>query len=311
MKYTVDLAQEKGASTWLTALPLEEFLTPQGCLQGCPGPEIWMASLECPYQKHLWNSLHRPSRAPKAASLPSDIMRSMTWLGVGCLKCASVQWRLYWAYPATTRRRNPHWSLSNNRGWSQAGHCHKWLLGWLLWKALLRCESSTHWLPPITNNALPPLIKNMRGSRSGPMNNAWNTAPLPSLSCRSLVDAAKICYKRIASLLAEIWDQPYSNTLACKLSFALLRSSIQCIRGARSAGGRPFKQAFLPTDFVVTESTKLLQLIAILLWCICTLTSTLFQCVYLLLYKKKYCNIYMWGIPRAWNADECHEVLLG
>ena len=25
MKYTVDLAQEEGASTWLTALPLEEF----------------------------------------------------------------------------------------------------------------------------------------------------------------------------------------------------------------------------------------------------------------------------------------------
>ena len=53
--------------------------------------------------------------------------------------------------------------------------------------------------------------------------------------------AANICYKRLASLLAEKLDQPYSNTLSClrcKLSFALLRSPIQCIRGARSNRGR-------------------------------------------------------------------------
>ena len=51
-------------------------------------------------------------------------------------------------------------------------------------------------------------------------------------------NAANVCYKRLASMLAEKWDQPYSNTLAwmrCKLSFALLRSAIQCIRGAHSA----------------------------------------------------------------------------
>ena len=57
--------------------------------------------------------------------------------------------------------------------------------------------------------------------------------------------AANIRYKRLASLLAEKLDQPYSNTLSwmrCKLSFALLRSSIQCIRGARSRRGRASKQ---------------------------------------------------------------------
>ncbi len=41
--------------------------------------------------------------------------------------------------------------------------------------------------------------------------------------------------KRLASLVATKWDQPYSSTLSwlrCRLNFSLLRSAIQCIRGA-------------------------------------------------------------------------------
>ena len=44
-------------------------------------------------------------------------------------------------------------------------------------------------------------------------------------------------YKRLASLLSDKWDQPYSfttNWLRCILSFSFLRSAIHCIRGARS-----------------------------------------------------------------------------
>lgn len=54
--------------------------------------------------------------------------------------------------------------------------------------------------------------------------------------------AAKICFKRLASRIAEKTDSPYSTTLAwlrTSLSFSLLRSAIQCIRGTRSAKGRP------------------------------------------------------------------------
>ena len=51
-------------------------------------------------------------------------------------------------------------------------------------------------------------------------------------------------YKRLASLLADRWEQPYSSTLGwlrCRLSFSLLRSAIQCIRGARSSRGHAVK----------------------------------------------------------------------
>ena len=48
---------------------------------------------------------------------------------------------------------------------------------------------------------------------------------------------ATTMYKRLDSLLSSKWNQPYSTTmgwLRCRLSFALLRSSITAIRGARS-----------------------------------------------------------------------------
>ena len=44
-------------------------------------------------------------------------------------------------------------------------------------------------------------------------------------------------YKRIASLLLEKTAEPYNTVMAwlrCQMSFALLRSSIMCIRGSRS-----------------------------------------------------------------------------
>ena len=51
-------------------------------------------------------------------------------------------------------------------------------------------------------------------------------------------------YKRLAVCLADKWKQPYSSTLAwlrCRLTFSLLRSAIQCIRGARSSRGHASK----------------------------------------------------------------------
>ena len=67
---------------------------------------------------------------------------------------------------------------------------------------------------------------------------------------------ASIFYKRLATLLADKWDSYYSRTLCwlrCRLSFSLLRSSIQALRGARSSRGHAVRQ---PTavDLITTES---------------------------------------------------------
>ena len=68
--------------------------------------------------------------------------------------------------------------------------------------------------------------------------------PLVLSATGGMGPAATITYKRMASLLAEKRGQPYSRTLGwlrCRLNFSLIRSAIQCIRGARSARHRPIR----------------------------------------------------------------------
>ena len=63
-------------------------------------------------------------------------------------------------------------------------------------------------------------------------------APLACSISGGMVPIATTVYKRMASLIAEKHNDPYSSTifwLRCKLSFSLLRSAIMCIRGSRSS----------------------------------------------------------------------------
>ena len=63
-------------------------------------------------------------------------------------------------------------------------------------------------------------------------------------------------YKRLASLLAVKWDHSYSSTLSwlrCRISFSLLRSAIQSIRGARSSSGSALRSAH-PVDLMNNEA---------------------------------------------------------
>ena len=69
--------------------------------------------------------------------------------------------------------------------------------------------------------------------------------------------AASTFYKRLASLLAEKWNQPYNSTigwLRCRLSFSLLRSSIMCLRGARSSIHKFSTQLAASVDLAIVDS---------------------------------------------------------
>ena len=79
--------------------------------------------------------------------------------------------------------------------------------------------------------------------------------PLIMSSTGSLGHAATCMYKRLASLLSDKWDQPYCKTmgwLRCSLTFSLLKSSIMCIRGARSSCGQA--RVLLPVYLMTSES---------------------------------------------------------
>ena len=80
--------------------------------------------------------------------------------------------------------------------------------------------------------------------------------PLVLSATGGMARQATILYKRLASLLADKWDQPYSSTLCwvrSRLAFSLLRSAIQCIRGARSSVGHAIK-SIPPIDLVYAEA---------------------------------------------------------
>lgn len=78
------------------------------------------------------------------------------------------------------------------------------------------------------------------------------------MSCTGgLGNGSKVFYKRLASLLALKWNQPYSTTISwirCCLSYSLIRSSIRCIRGHRSTCGHPVRIRQVPVDVMVSES---------------------------------------------------------
>ena len=64
--------------------------------------------------------------------------------------------------------------------------------------------------------------------------------PLVLSATGGMANEANTFYKRLASCLTIKRDQSYSpamSWLRCRLTFSLLRSAIQCIRGARSSCG--------------------------------------------------------------------------
>ena len=80
--------------------------------------------------------------------------------------------------------------------------------------------------------------------------------PLVLAATGGMGNEATSFYKRLASKLSQKWDTPYSTTLCwlqCRLAFSLLHSSIQAIRGARSSIGHPARPPS-SVDLVTSES---------------------------------------------------------
>ena len=80
--------------------------------------------------------------------------------------------------------------------------------------------------------------------------------PLVLSATGGLAHEATIFYKRLASCLANKWDQSYNSTISwlrCRLTFSLLRSAVQCLRGARSSRGNPTTPAIPPIDLAQSE----------------------------------------------------------
>ena len=80
--------------------------------------------------------------------------------------------------------------------------------------------------------------------------------PLVFSTSGGMAKSTTVVYKRLASLLSQKRDQPYSlvmGWLRCHLSFFLLRSAIACILGVCSTQGHPIRNGSVALDLVVQE----------------------------------------------------------
>ena len=71
--------------------------------------------------------------------------------------------------------------------------------------------------------------------------------------------SAQVTFKRLASLIAAKYKKSYSQTMSmirCKVAFSLIDSALMCLRGARSSHHRPIRSLDLtdtPVDLIVNQ----------------------------------------------------------
>ena len=153
LRHAVDLAQEKGASSWLSSLPLAEFgfsLHKGDFTDALALRYGWLPSntpIHCQHNSP-WNT---PSPVPKGAFVCSDVCiePSLQPITNETLRGASA-----------ITEDGARLDIAANGFWVAASKRH-----------ILMLESSTLMPHPTVNNASLVRTENTRGSRSGPTNN--------------------------------------------------------------------------------------------------------------------------------------------
>ena len=202
------------------------------------------------------SQLNMFSRAQKD-SPPSVIMRLGIWQQTCSLKSAMMfVLSLTFSLLMVKYSPGPPWTLRMVQNLTSL----QTVSGVVALSALsLMCGSSTLMLRLTDTLSCLPAIESMSWKRNASTNNGWERWSMPPLLLLSatggMANEATIFYKRLASCLATKWDQPYSPTMSwlhCRLT-SLLRSAIQCIRGARSSCGHATKSPTPPMDLVNSE----------------------------------------------------------
>ena len=265
LKRSMLLAQEKGASSWLTSLPIEEFgfalhkrafqdaialrynwtplQSPSTC--GCGTKFSIDHALSCP--KGGFPSIRHNEIRDLTANLLSEVcsdvqiepdLQPLTGeILNGATSNSQDGARLdiaangFWGgrYQRTyfdVRVFNPH--AMSNRQTSLAACYRK--------QEAIKKRAYEQRVREVEHSSFTPLVLSATGG---------------------LAAEATTFYKRLAARLADKWEQSYSKTMAwlrCRLTFSLLRSAIQCIRGAQSSCGHvPISSPHLPVDLAISE----------------------------------------------------------
>ncbi len=260
----MDLAKEKGSSTWLTALPLVEhgFAPHKGTFHDAPALRYgWTPSempstctcgsrfsvkhaLSCargrfPTIRHneirnltatlLTEVCHDVCIEPELQPLSNEIL---TGASANCQDGARLDIAANGFWGGTFERTyfdvrvfNPHAPSNRHTLLSSCYRKHE----------QMKKRAYEQRIREVEHASFTPLVLSATGG---------------------LANEANTFYKRLASLLASKWDHPYSSALCwlrCRLAFSLMRSAIQSIRGARSSCGHAIRTPTV-VDLVNIES---------------------------------------------------------
>ena len=264
LKYAMDLAQEKGASNWLTILPIEEFgfflhkgafrdaialrygwqpqYLPSNC--SCGKPFSVDHALSCP--KGGFPILRHNEIRDLTANLLSEVCHNVSTEPhlqplTGVSLCLAT----------TNSQDGARLDITANGFWG--GRFERTFFDVKVFNPY--APSNGHTQPASDYRAHENAKKRTYEQRIREIEHSSFTPLVMSLT-GGLGREAQAAYKHLASLLASKRDQPYCVTmgwLRCSLSFALLRSSILCIRGTRSSTRHPTRE-LPPMDLVSSEA---------------------------------------------------------
>ena len=153
------------------------------------------------------------------------------------------------AQPTTCERGPTQRGLSEQPRKRTFGYISQWCLGGKIPKTYFDVRVFNPLAPSNRNHAV--TCSNIQKTRTGKETGLSAKSPVQKVEHSSFTPLvlsvtggmgveASLFYKRLSSLLAQKWDITYNKTLCwlrCRLTFSLLRSAIQAIRGARSSVG--------------------------------------------------------------------------
>ncbi len=266
LKRAMDLAGEKGASSWLTSLPIEEFgfslhkgafqdalalrydWQPSRCPSNCACGHKFTVdhALSCP--KGGFPTIRHNEIRDLTANLLTEICHDV------CIEpdLQPITGEVLTGATSNTQlQEGARLDIAANGFWG--GRFERTYFDVRVFNP--HAPSSRQTRMPTCYRRHEAVKKRAYEQRVREVEHASFT-PLVLSATGGLANEATSFYERLASRLATKWDHQYSTTMAwlrCRLTFSLLRSSIQCIRGARSSSGHASKSP-PPIDLAVSTA---------------------------------------------------------
>ena len=268
LAHAMDLSQEKGASTWLSVLPLEEygFALHKGAFRDALALRYgWSpvnAPLNCACGTHF--SVEHVLSCPKGGypSIRHNEIRDLTAALLSEV-CHNVSTEPH-LQPITGEVMS---GLSANiQDGARLDIAADGFWGSRFERAFFDVKVFNPYAPSNQKTPLSACYRSHENEKKRKYDQRIREIEHASftpliLSCTGgLGPQATTSYKRLASLLSAKWNQAYSLTimwLRCRLAYSLLRSSVMCIRGARSHLGHYMSATQPPLDLVSREALLL------------------------------------------------------